>query len=54
MILVNSPKQYCGVSSDTKPTGALAGSQFRETDTGDVYMSNGTAWVKTPRDWEEL
>ena len=38
-----------GDSTETKPTaGIVDGSQFLETDTGDVYVFNEktTAWVK--------
>ena len=38
---------YVGASGDSKPTtGVAAGSLFRETDTYDVYIYTGSAWVK--------
>jgi hypothetical protein len=37
---------FYGLSSDTKPTGAIApGTKFYETDTGKEYEWNGAAWV---------
>jgi len=39
-------KQYKGLSSDTKPTGVILRSIFRETDTGAEYITyDGTNWV---------
>ena len=35
------------ISTDTKPTSGIAeGSICKEVDTGDIYMFNGTTWVK--------
>jgi len=34
---------YVGLSTDTKPT-APVGYLFRETDVGDVHVSDGTFW----------
>lgn len=40
-------KEYMGLSSDTKPTTAVAtNSLFLELDTGDFYYFNGTTWAK--------
>jgi len=33
-----------GLSTDTKPTTYQSGSTFYETDTGNVYIYNGSAW----------
>lgn len=32
--------------TDSKPTKCAVGSIMVESDTGDVYFYNGTAWVK--------
>lgn len=48
VILTNStPKQYTGLSTDTKPTLVKgdAGSHFYETNTGILFIWNGSAWV---------
>ena len=38
-------KQWEGLSTDTKPTGVIAGTMFRETDTRAVYITyDGTNW----------
>lgn len=46
----NNTKQYIEgacLAADTKPTTDICtGSKAVETDTGDVYLFNGTAWVK--------
>ncbi len=36
-----------GLSTDTKPTWVIVGSTFTETDTGDQFGWDGSAWVKT-------
>jgi len=38
--------QYCGLSTDTKPTDAANGSSFIEIDTGKVYLFDaaGETW----------
>lgn len=38
------PKDYIGLSTDTKPVNAYTGSTFYETDTRAAYIFNGT-WV---------
>lgn len=38
--------QYCGLSTDTKPTDAVENSLFLELDTGDFYYYTGSAWAK--------
>lgn len=42
--LIQTPHHYTCLSSDTKPASAPAGSTAVETDTGAVYVSNGSAW----------
>lgn len=39
---------FRGLSTDSKPTDAGNGAEFREIDTGDIYYFNeaGSAWVK--------
>ena len=39
---------FCGLSTDSKPTDAGNGAEFREIDTGDIYYFNeaGSTWVK--------
>ena len=42
-------KEYRGGSDETKPgteKGVKPGSVFYEWDTGDLYMFDGTNWVK--------
>lgn len=36
--------RWSGLSTDTKPTNAMLGGLFLETDTGEVYFYNGTSW----------
>ncbi len=40
--------EAAGLSTDTKPTGAVTGSLFLEADTGNVYAYDevGAAWNK--------
>jgi len=38
-------QRYQGASGDVKPTSPPAGSFFYETDTYDMYIYNGSAWV---------
>lgn len=39
-------KKYIGLSTETKPTiDVPVGSEFYETDTGDLYVFSGSAWV---------
>lgn len=39
---------FAGLSTDTKPTvGVVTGSEFTETDTGDKYLYDGSAWANT-------
>lgn len=42
--------RYYGLSGDTKPTDAPAGSKYHETDTGDVYTYSGSAWFQAGSD----
>lgn len=42
--LITSIKTFVGVSGDTKPTDAPAGSTFYETNTRTTHIYNGTAW----------
>lgn len=39
---------FCGLSTDSKPTDAGNGAEFKEIDTGDTYYFNeaGSTWVK--------
>ena len=37
--------QYQGLAADTKPTNASANSNLWETDTGKVFVYNGTSWL---------
>ena len=44
--LVDNKREYVGLSTDTKPTAAKAGSTFVETDTGDVFVADSaSAWT---------
>ncbi len=44
VVLAVKGDRYVGLSSDTKPATAPAGSLFRETDTGAWFISDGSAW----------
>ena len=44
-LLIASVAHWLGLSTDTKPASARAGSSFYETDTGAVYLWDGAAWV---------
>ena len=44
VVLIASIQRFIGVASDTKPTSPPAGSTFRETDTLDLYVFDGSAW----------
>ena len=37
---------FRGASTETKPTDCAPGSTYYEWDTGDLYMFDGTTWVK--------
>ena len=40
-------EEYCGLSTDTKPTeGVATNALFLELNTGDFYYFNGTGWAK--------
>ena len=44
--LLGKVYKYIGTSADTKPTTAIpAGSTFYETNTGDLYQYDGSAWA---------
>lgn len=40
--------RFTGLSTDTKPSGVLLGAMFTETDTGKVFVHNGTSWTEAP------
>ena len=44
VVLVMTIRNFVGVSGDTKPTDAPAGSTFYETDTRTSHVYDGTAW----------
>ena len=46
--LIASIDRYLGLSSDTKPSAPAVGSTFYETDSGETYVYNGSAWTVTP------
>jgi hypothetical protein len=48
--VIRVASNYVGLSTDTKPT-APAGSRFYETDTGHLYVSDGSAWSKVRESW---
>lgn len=37
---------YSGLSSDTKPVGVVAGSEFYETDTEFLFQYSGSHWIQ--------
>lgn len=41
---ITNSQHWVGLSSDTKPIPTLAGSTFRETDTGALYVWNQGVW----------
>lgn len=43
---MNMAQEFSGLKTDSKPTDVYQGSVFIELDTGDVYMFDGSAWVK--------
>jgi hypothetical protein len=45
--LIGTIQRYIGLSTDTKPTGVLVGSEFIEYNTGIVYTTyDGTNWTR--------
>lgn len=53
MYLVKSLNAYFGTNAERVAAGLssfLAGDEFNETDTGNVYQHNGMAWIKTAVD----
>ena len=45
--LLQRPAEYVGLSGDTKPADAVAGSLFTETDTGKVFIADSaSAWTE--------
>jgi len=43
--MITHIKEYLGLSTDDKPAGEQPGDIFYETDTGDEYIYDGSAWV---------
>jgi hypothetical protein len=45
--LLVDKREFLGLAGDTKPTltAGAAGAKFYETDTGKIFIWNGTAWV---------
>ena len=43
---MNMAQEFSGLRTDNKPTGVYQGSAFIEIDTGDIYLFDGTQWVK--------
>lgn len=43
-VLITTINRYQGVSGDSKPAAAPAGSTFYEVDTGDWYVWDGDSW----------
>lgn len=43
-VLITTINRYQGVSGDSKPTDAPAGSTFYEVDTGDWFVWDGDSW----------
>ena len=46
--LITHVKTFVGVSGDSKPTDAPAGSTFYETNTKSKYIYDGSAWRLVP------
>jgi hypothetical protein len=43
---VANKANYIGLSTDTKPTSVPPGALFRESDTGAIFVYDGTTWVQ--------
>lgn len=43
--LIRTIQTFQGLTSDTKPSGVVAGSTFYETDTGKTFLYNGSSWL---------
>lgn len=52
--MLDNIHNYIGLSTDTKPTSPLTGSTFKETDTGQEFIYNGSAWVIKTMDFFDL
>ena len=52
--MMDNIHNYIGLSSDTKPTSPLTGSTFKETNTGQKYIYNGSAWVMEDMDFFDI
>lgn len=52
VVFIGDIRNFVGVSGDSKPTDAPAGSTFFETNTRASYVYDGTAWQLKVR--EEL
>jgi hypothetical protein len=46
VVLVTNIKRFIGLSSDTKPTDAPAGSEFYERNTGARFIWDGSNWTE--------
>lgn len=45
--LIATIQRYVGLSTDTKPTSVLVGSEFYEYDSHNLYVTyDGTNWIK--------
>ena len=40
-----NPTRFFGLAGDTKPTSAMVGATFYETDTPDLFVFDGASWV---------
>lgn len=40
--------RFAGLNTDTKPTNVILGAEFIETDTGAIYVYDGSSWVVAP------
>jgi hypothetical protein len=47
MTNIQSFQRYIGLSTDTKPTGVNAGSEFIEKDTQEKYIFDNSSWERT-------
>lgn len=45
IVLISDKARYQGLSTDTKPAGAVIGSEFFEEDTGKKFRKGESAWI---------
>lgn len=51
---ITTSEKYIGASTDTKPTNAPVGAIAYETDTGLLYMWDGSNWQEYGEPYEQF